>query len=458
MSDLINFSGRIVYPTSSTYEVDRSLFNKKLDIKPLVIFFCENTEDVQIALNHARKRNTPIRIRSGRHSFEGLSMANNAVVIDVSGINFFELSKDRTKVKIGAGNDAYTVCSKLWQHHLMIPLGSCPTVSVVGQTLGGGIGFSSRLMGLASDNVIEIEIITADGRLLTVNSAYYPDLFWALRGAGNGNFGIVTALTFKTHSVSNVAIYKIDWSWETLCNVGPTWFGMLQTMPKELMSYFCFGQFNKEKAITSFGQYFGSAIELKKIVSPLLKFSEKNFIINELPYMEVIDSNFWEITPKPMHPDHYKQDAHKHRMNFKAASLFLKKPLLIKTLKMIDRYYTQPNLNLNLTMIESHGGNISSMAKNFSAFPHRDNIAYMQILVAWEDDNEEQHQLNWLKNYYTIFAEYGAGAYSNCTDLELNDYAERYYLSNLDTIKQAKQKYDPHNIFNHAQSIPITAR
>lgn len=394
----------------------------------------------------------PIRIRSNRHSYEGFSIADNAVIIDISNIIFFELSSDKSTVKVGAGNDIYTVYKKLWRDKLTIPMGSCPTVGITGLTLGGGIGFSSRLMGLAADNVIEFELITADGKLLTVNEQNYSDLFWACRGAGSGNFGVVTSLTFKTYPVNKVSIYKIEWDWEQLYNVSNSWFKILETAPKELMMFLRFDKQGTNKSIFSFGQYFGSTTELKKILAPL-NFPAKSILVKEMNYMESV--NFWAGIPQRISKVHYREDSYKQRKAFKATSLYLNQPLLDQGLKIIDKYYSQPNIRHNYTIIDSYGGQINMFPSDFNAFPHRNTVASIQILSYWENDIEKDNQLKWSKQYYAELEKFGEGAYSNYPDLWLNDWARKYYGSNVVRLKQIKRKYDPNNLFNYEQSIPI---
>ncbi|WP_184891107.1 FAD-binding oxidoreductase [Candidatus Cardinium hertigii] len=449
------FSGRIVYPTSSTYDQDRISFNKKIDAKPAIIFFCNDSEDIKIAINYAKSVRKPIRVRSNRHSYEGFSIADDAVVIDISGITTIELNHDKTTVKVGAGNDLYNVYKKLWEEHLTIPGGSCPTVGIAGFTLGGGIGFSSRLMGLAADNVVAFELITANAQFLTINEQQYSDLFWACRGAGNGNFGVIVSLTFKTHQVNNnLSIYKIEWDWDQLYHISNSWFRIRETAPDTLMMFLRFQKQEGQKSIFSFGQYFGSMIELKKILEPLLQFPAKNILVKELNYMEAVD--FWAGIPHRIHATSYREDSNKQRQAFKATSLYLRQPFSRQALEVIDKYYTQNDIKNNYTIIDSYGGQINKVAENFNAFPHRGTIASVQILAYWQNDIEKNVQLEWSRRYYCALEQFGeGGAYSNYPDIWLKDWATKYYGNNLHRLKQIKRKYDPHNLFHYEQSIPV---
>ena len=172
-----------------------------------------DAKDVQAAVQWCVANNSPTRARSGGHSYAGYSTLSGGTVLDlrqhVSGISF---NKQAGTATIGAGAQLIDVYAALSAHGVTIPSGSCPSVGIAGVTLGGGMGLAGRNFGLTLDNVKSIQIVTADGKLQTVDSKNNPnDLFWALRGGGGGNFGVVTAFTFNVHKVpSSVAYFNVS--------------------------------------------------------------------------------------------------------------------------------------------------------------------------------------------------------------------------------------------------------
>lgn len=437
-----------VYPGSAEYEKARISWNARIDAKPAVIFFCSNGGEVKAAIEWARINNKEIRIRSNGHCYEGFSTADNAAVIDVSRMLSIELSPDKKTVKVGAGNNLYRVYQELWKDRLTVPMGSYPTVGIAGLALGGGIGFSSRKMGLSCDSITEIELIDAQGNLIKANKDNCPDLFWACCGAGNGSFGVVISITFKTHSASNVIIYKINWKWEDLYKVSRAWFSVLKSSPPELMTFLRFTSKQSEKEVTSFGQFFGEKEVLKAIIKPLLDIPFLSVTIEEVSYMQAV--NKWAGIDKdsnviPVFPP----------TSFKATSLYLETPFTEEAVKVIDRFYSDPSARDNFTVLDSYGGAINESPRDLNAFFHRNCIASVQTLAYWENEEDKEKQLDWSRNFYKALAPYGKGAYANYSDLDLKEWGHAYYGDHWEKLISIKQKYDPKNIFHHPQSIPL---
>lgn len=193
-----DLDGPLIRPGDTTWNTARQLYNTRFDtLKPAAIAYVAHPADIRTALTYAHAHNLHVAIRNGGHSYAGWSSGNGRLVIDVSKLNKIHASAG-TAV-IGAGAKLIDVYRGLAAKGETIPAGSCPTVGVSGLTLGGGHGVVSRAYGLTCDSLTRATIITADGKQLTADATTNKDLFWALRGAGNGNFGIVTELQFKTH-------------------------------------------------------------------------------------------------------------------------------------------------------------------------------------------------------------------------------------------------------------------
>src|ERR1700745_201743 len=188
--------GPLVRPGESAYTVSKRLFDPRFDsLHPAGIPYCRNPHDVATCLAFVRKFGVPVAARCGGHSYAGWS-STSGLIIDVTRMSGVNVSGSTATV--GAGTRLIDFYSGLAAHGRGVPGGSCPTVGIAGLTLGGGVGVVSRAYGLTSDNVQSLQIATADGQVRTCSATQNPDLFWACRGGGGGNFGVVTAFHFRT--------------------------------------------------------------------------------------------------------------------------------------------------------------------------------------------------------------------------------------------------------------------
>jgi hypothetical protein len=186
-------------------------FNRRYeDVRPQGIASCLDSSDVRESILWAREHEVPVAIRLGGHNYAGYS-TTDGLLVDLDQMRSVDVNDDTgvAKVQVGARNtDVY---AELQPHEAAISAGRCPTVAIGGLVLGGGIGFSSRKLGLTCDSLVETEIVTADGQILTCNEKENEDLFWACRGGSGGNFGVNISYTFQTTPVENVSIYDLQW-------------------------------------------------------------------------------------------------------------------------------------------------------------------------------------------------------------------------------------------------------
>ena len=188
---------KYVLPFCPNYHMDRQIFNRSIQKYPSVIIYCENEEDVKQAVRHAVDSGQTVRVRSGGHNYEGFSIGDNVVVIDTSHLKNISICEENNTVKIGSGVSNSELYGFLSKYNFPFPSGTCPTVNAVGLTQGGGWGHSARMFGLTCDLLVEADIVDAAGNLITANATWNSDLFWALRGGGGGNFGVITSLTYS---------------------------------------------------------------------------------------------------------------------------------------------------------------------------------------------------------------------------------------------------------------------
>ena len=194
------FNGDVICPDDAAYDEARTLFNSMIDRRPALIAQCRTPDDVTTALRFGRYHELDIAVRSGGHSVAGMSLNDDGLVIDVRPMNAIDVDPAARTARVGAGCTWAELDRATQAHGLATTGGRVSTTGVAGLTLGGGSGWLERKHGLACDNLVSVELVTADGTQVTAGADEHADLFWALHGGG-GNFGVVTSLTFQLHPV-----------------------------------------------------------------------------------------------------------------------------------------------------------------------------------------------------------------------------------------------------------------
>ncbi|HLX87265.1 MAG TPA: FAD-dependent oxidoreductase, partial [Acidimicrobiales bacterium] len=226
--------GRLVLPGDPGYPVSRALYNERFDSgRPAAIAYCLTPGDVQHTIAFARSWDVDLAVRSGGHSYGGYS-TGPGLVLDVSSMSSVRV--DGRTVQVGAGTKLVDLYAAVASAGLMVPGGSCPTVGIAGLALGGGIGVLGRRYGLTCDNLQSLDMVSADGRLVRASGAEEPDLYWASRGGGGGNFGVVTSFQFTAHPVVPTTLFTLSWPWAAAAEVVGQWQPWMRHGPDELWS------------------------------------------------------------------------------------------------------------------------------------------------------------------------------------------------------------------------------
>src|ERR1700744_6362362 len=227
-------SGSLGRPGESGYTTASELFDPRFDsLHPAGVAYCASPHDVATSLAFVRKFGLRVAARCGGHSYAGWS-STSGLIVDVTRMAGVNISG--TTATVGAGTRLIDFYSGPAAHGRGVPGGSCPTVGIAGLTLGGGVGVVSRAYGTTSDNVKSLQIVTADGQVRTCNSSQNSDLFWACRGGGGGNFGVVTSFTFRTYQVGQIVLFFLSWPWSQAARVISTWQSWAPHAPDALWS------------------------------------------------------------------------------------------------------------------------------------------------------------------------------------------------------------------------------
>jgi hypothetical protein len=450
--------GQLVLRGAPGYDEARVLFDTRFDgVKPQAVVFCESLSDVQRTVRWARRHRVRIVARSGGHSYGGYS-TTSGVIVDVSRLRAVALDGHGHAV-IGAGARLIDVYDRLALHGRTVPAGSCPSVGIAGLALGGGVGFAARKYGLTCDNLLEATIVLGNGGAVVCNATQYPDLYWALRGGGGGNFGIVTRLVFRTHPIAQVATYTLEWPWTDAERVVQAWQRLAPHAPDGLFSVLNLSAaVGGQPRILSAGQFFGTTAELRALVKPLADAgTATRFSVTSHGYLDA--QRMWAGCTGTIAECHLPPQGHLGRSTFKGKSSFANKPLSARGIQTMIRQIearTSTGSGSGIILLDSYGGVINRVKKDKTAFVHRDALFSMQFLAYWAASAPAGPNLRWLADFYAAMRPHVSSfAYQNYIDPDLPNWAHAYYGANLVRLIGVKRRYDPQNVFRSRQSIPL---
>jgi FAD/FMN-containing dehydrogenase len=439
----VSLTGRVIWPEDPSYDEARQSFNARFSRFPAAIVVCDNMDDVRNAVHWARQEGLPVRARSGGHSYEALSVVDGGLVVDVGGLTGVEVDASRGEAVIGAGVRLLDCYRRLWEHGVTIPAGTCPGVGIAGLTLGGGIGFLSRQYGLTCDNLVAVELVDTDGRALRASEEKHSDLFWALRGGGGGNFGIATAFTFRVHPISEVATCTVSWPWDDAAEVLDAWQRWAPYVDERLCVALAVAH-PSAGTISATGLFTGSAAELPPLLEPLLRAGTPGVpLIQSLPFLTAAE----QFAGPPI-----------ASVRFKNASSLAYDLLPTEAIATLVEHLRAAPFASDLVGFFPLGGAIATIDPAATAFPHRRALFDLQYQAYWWDDAAEPASIAWVRDLRAAMAPYTAGTYVNYVDADLPDWESAYYGMNLPQLQRVKSDYDPDDVFNVAQSIPLSSR
>lgn len=433
-----------------------------------------NAEDVGRTIAFSREHNIPLVARSGGHSFGGYCVADNALVVDVSELAGVEVSRDGMEARLGAGATLLPIYQALWPHKRAVPGGTCPTVGITGLTAAGGLGVLGRLHGLTCDSLLEAELVTADGKVLRAADDENADLFWAVRGGGGGNFGIVVSLTFRLVPVDMPFTHAtIEVSWGDAARVVAAWQEWAHDAPPELWAALMIETQAPElgPGLLIEAVYAGDPARFDALVAAFpaapssVKTSTSEFV--------TIPSDFY---CKGLRPDEcHTADLFPHgklphtayyakcdvaRAPWPAAGIA--ELLAAIEERQRDPFLTpadfDPHTDSGKLLLEPADGAVSSVAADATAFPHRDARFVAQYAMRWRKGASgeiEAANLAWAERLWAAVEPYLSGSsYLAYVDTELDDWEEAYYGANLPRLREVKTRYDPDDFFRFDRSIP----
>jgi len=441
--------GSVLSADDPGYEEARQIWNAMIDRRPAMIVQCADADDVPTAIAFARRNRLEISIRGAGHNIAGNALCNDGLTIDFSNMKNVRVDAGNRRAYVEPGATLADLDEATQAHGLATPVGINSTTGVAGLTLGGGFGWLTRKYGMTIDNLISVDVVTAEGKKIRASETDNADLFWAIRGGG-GNFGAVTQFEFQ------------------LFPVGPEIFAGLMVFP-----------FNQAKQILSkYRQFVNSAPEelnvwvvLRK--APPLPFLPENVHGKEVVILPIFYSGAVAEAEKLIAPVRAFGDAHGEHLGAQPYVAWQKAfdPLLTPGARNYwkSHNFTQladgavdsiiefagklpsPQCEIFIGMI---AGAPNRIAPGAMAYGHRDAKFVLNVHGRWDEAKDDQQCIGWARNFFKASAPYAsAGAYVNFMTAEEGDRVVAAYGSNYGRLVQIKNRYDPDNIFHLNQNI-----
>ncbi|MFJ9717698.1 FAD-binding oxidoreductase [Streptomyces sp. NPDC101213] len=459
-----SLDGALIRPGDASWTTARQLYNTRFDtLRPAAVAYVAHPDDVRTALAYARAHGTGVAVRNGGHSYGGWSSGDGRLILDVSRLNRVRAS-GRSAV-VGAGAKLIDVYRALAAKGVTIPAGSCPTVGVSGLVLGGGHGVVSRAYGLTCDSLTGATVVTADGRLLTADATHHEDLFWALRGAGHGNFGVVTELRFATHPAPRAVTGRLSWSWSRAAAVVRAWQEWGPSQPDEIWSALHLTSTPGGTPRISVSAFcIGTHGQLQNAVDRLahrVGASATTVSLRRRSYEEAMEvyagcSSF--ATDAQCHlpgptPGRSPRGA-LGRETYAARSDFFDRSLPAAGVRALLRQLEGVRGGSGSIALTALGGAVNRVSPTATAFVHRRSRMLAQYLVSWRAGTTGATARSWLAEAHGAMAPHASGAaYQNYADPTLPNGRKAYYGPALPRLTRVKRTYDPTGFFTYPQSL-----
>jgi len=425
-------------PDDRAYASHATPFNRRIKTQPALIAVCLTEQGVVQAVRYANEHDLPVAVKAGGHCFEGYSLNDDGLVIDVSLLK--DQQADDQHYYAGAGVTLSEAYDFLLPRGRIVPMGSCGSVGLAGLTLGGGYGMFSRRFGLACDNLICVRM--ADGRGQVRDSRTESDLLWACRGGGNGNFGVVTGMWYTHHPApthlprERIRFRNLDA--DTAASLCERWFSQSALLPEDAFSAFVLNGSTLTILITWFDP--ASRDTVKSVTAAIAQGAESVADPANEPIARAVARYYGASEPL-----HFKNVSAGYYRDYDDLREGIR--------EVFAAIIAGPGL---IFQINTLGGAIADPLKEpFAAYPHRAYAYLGELQCYWDHDSQTPARIAQVHTIQDLLRSMGIDRhYRNYPSAELKDWATAYYSeSKLAQLRSCKQRYDPENRFRHPQSI-----
>lgn len=441
--------GDVLLPGDSSYDEVRKIWNAMIDRRPGMIIRCAGVSDVMQSVTIARNHNLLVAVRSGGHNIAGNAVCDDGLMIDLSQMKSVRIDPEKRRAYVEPGACLGDFDHEAQAFGLVTPLGINSTTGVAGLTLGGGFGWLSRKYGLTVDNLVSVDMVTTEGKLIHASSKENADLFWGLRGGG-GNFGIVTLFEFSLHQVGpEILAGLIVFPAEQGAQVLSKYRDYISALPEEMNVWvvlrkapplpFLPENVHGREVVVLAIFYAGDEQQGQVLIEPLRKFGTPHGEhIGVMPYTA------WQQAFDPLLTPGARNYWKSH--NFTA----LKDEALAT---IIDYAGNLPSDQTEI-FIGLLGGETSRIATNATAYAQRDAQFVLNVHARWEAAEDDQRCIAWAREFFDASAPYATGGvYINFMTEEEGDRVAAAYGECYQRLIELKQKYDPDNLFRLNQNI-----
>ncbi len=441
-----SFQGRLVLPADDSYEQLRKVWNGTIDRRPALIASCTCVPDVVAAVEFAREEGLPVAVRGGGHSFPGFSTCDYGIVIDLASMAQIEVDPEARTARVQAGANWGQFDRAAHVHGLATTGGLVSTTGVAGLTLGGGIGWLMRKHGLACDNLLAAEVVTAAGEVVRASSSENAELFWGLRGGG-GNFGIVTEFEFRLHPVSEVLGGLMLFEGARTPEVLRFYRDYVHDLPDECTTMlsaitapavdFVPVELQGQPAMAVAMCHCGDPAEAARVIRPLRDLGPAVDLVGSMPYPD-LQQMFDADLP------------HGIRCYLKAGYV----PALSDGLIEVISERTRPMSSAASTFdFHQMGGAVSRVPNDGTAFGVRRSQFCFNIVGLWHDPAEDKLHRASVRDFATALEPFGTGGVYVNFIADPGATSEAYRGPDLDRLRALKRRYDPTNLFRLNQNV-----
>jgi FAD/FMN-containing dehydrogenase len=446
--ELSGFRGRLIGPDDGDYDEARTVYNAMIDKRPGLVARCADPDDVAQVVSFAREHGLLLAVRGGGHNGAGLGTCDDGVVIDLSLLKDIEVDPQARTVRVGGGCTWGEVDSATGEHGLATPSGIISTTGVGGLTLGGGLGHLTRKCGLAIDNLLEAEVVLANGEQVTANADENPDLYWALRGGG-GNFGVVTSLEFQLHPVKDIYGGPMFFELSEVENVLRFYREYIADAPEQLGAFPAF-QIAPPLPFIPEDRHGDTFIAMVACWAGPLEEGEKAL----KPFHDIAPVVAEHVGPMP-HPalnsafDGLVPPGLQHYWKANFVEELTDEAIAAHGVHGPD----VPAVNSTVHIYPINGA-AHRLAPDATAFAYRNANFATVIAGMWPEPSQNEANIAWVRNYYDATAPHSeAGGYINFMSEDDQGRIRANYQGNYDRLVEVKRRYDPDNLFHLNQNI-----
>ena len=440
--------GRVVQPGDADYDASRRVYNAMIDRHPGLIAYCRDVADVMRCVDFARARSLRLSVRSGGHNAGGLGVCDEGLVIDLSAMKGIRVDAAANTVRVEGGCTWGDVDHATHAYGMATPSGIIGTTGVGGLTLGGGIGHLTRKCGLTVDNLIEADVVLADGRPVTASAEQHPDLYWGLRGGG-GNFGVVTSFLFRLHPIDNVVAGPTFWPLERAAEVMRWYREFIVSAPEDLNGFFAFltvppvapypPALQGQKVCGVVWCYTGAPADADAVFAPVAAFGPPLMHgVQPMPFT-ALQAAFDALYP-PGHQWYWRADF-VNELSDGAIAEHARFGAALPT----------PQSTMHLYPID---GAAHRPGPSDTPFSYRD-AQWASVIVGVSPEAQDAPKISaWAKGYWDAVHPHSAGgAYVNFMMEEGDERVRASYRGNHARLVEVKRQYDPENLFRVNQNI-----